>query len=235
MNQPETKNQEKSPTSTLSLDLIEISIILVIPNFRPDTINVDFLKYSGIIPDDWELATNPVINNFQTQINFTNKIRINAENNRIIFTEAVVKQEPPKVPHLTCQFITSLNKANYQALGFNTNHLVVVSKDEDLARRYITEKLLKPGIWYKASKEPMRASVNYYYTLDDCQLNLNVSEARLQIPEQSPQSALLFTSNFNYQLQGETSFDKQQNLIQTLEKYESIIKKNQKIIYAFFN
>jgi hypothetical protein len=235
MNQPETQNQEKSPTSSLSLDLIEISIVLVIPNFQPHTINVDFLKYSGIIPDDWELSTNPVINNFQTQIIFSNKVKINAENNRIIFTEALGKDDKHKVPQLSYQFIQSLNKANYQALGFNTNHLVVLSKDEDLARRYITEKLLKPGIWYKASKEPMKASVNYYYTLDDCQLNLNVSEARLQIPEQPAQSALLFTSNSHYQLHGETSFDKQQNLIQILEQYESMIKKNQKIIYAFFN
>ena len=87
MDQPETHNPEKSPVSNLSLDLIEISIVLVIGNFRPDTINVDFLKYIGIIPDDWELSTNPIINNLQAQLTFTNQVKINAENNRIIFTD----------------------------------------------------------------------------------------------------------------------------------------------------
>lgn len=235
MTKPETPNQQKSSTYSLSLDLIEISIVLVIPNFHPHTINLDFLKYSGIIPDDWQLSNNPVMNNSQTQINFTNKLKINAENNRIIFLESLGKQDQPKVPNLSSQFIQALNKANYQALGFNSNYLVTLSQDNDLARRYITEKLLKPGMWYKASKEPMKASVNYFYTLDDCQLNLNVSEARLQIPEQPPQSALLFTSNCHYELQGDTTLDKQKSLAEVLNNWESLIKRNKKIISAFFN
>jgi hypothetical protein len=235
MNTPKTTNQEKASTSTLSLDIIEVSIVLVINNFRPNTVNVDFLKYSGIIPDDWELSTNPVMNNLQTQINFTNQVKINAENNRIIFTEALGKEDQPKVPQLSYQFMQSLNKANYQALGFNTNHLVILNQDEDLARRYITEKLLKPGIWYKASKEPIKASINYYYTLDDCQLNLTVSEAKLQIPEQPTQSALLFTSNSHYKLPGETNLEKYQSLAKTLENWQSITKKHRTIITAFFN
>ncbi|TAE58468.1 MAG: hypothetical protein EAZ76_02005 [Nostocales cyanobacterium] len=235
MNQPETKNQEKSPTSTLSLDLIELSTVLIIPNFIPHTINLDFLKYNEIIPDDWAIADHPIINNFQVKFSFVNKVKINAENNRIILSEVLEKQDKPKIPSITCELIQKLNQFDYLALGFNTNHLVIFNPNQDIARRYITEKWLRPGAWYKASKAPIKASINYFYTLEECKLDLNITEATFQIPKQPVQPAILFTSNFHYDLQGETSLDRQKHLLQTLENWELIIKKNQKIIYAFFN
>jgi hypothetical protein len=232
-----TKNQSHKKTSTpvnLSLNLIELSTVLIIPNFNPHSINLDFLKYNEIIPHDWQLAENPIINNLQLQFSFTNKVKINAESNRIIFSEVLDKQEQPKIASITCQLIQKLNQADYLALGFNTNHLAIFNTNQDLARRYITEKWLKPGSWYKVSKTPVRASINYFYTLEECQLNLTVSEATFQIHEQSVQPAILFTSNFHYELPGETILEKQQHLLEILKNEDLILKKNKQIIISFF-
>lgn len=230
--QTNNSNNSQKPGS---LEVIELAIVLIIKNFNFTIINLKFLQDSGVIPNDWQLLGNPVTNNFSIQLDFSNQVKILAENNRITFSESLKLQENPKIPTISCQLIKVLHNADYQSMGFNPNSLVVLNKDEDIARRYITEKLLRAGGWYQHSKAPVKASINYLYTLEESRLNLNVREATFQQAEQPTKPAILFTSNFHYDLKGQTRLEKYHHLLQILENWELILKENKQIIRAFFS
>ena len=48
-----------SVTGTLGFE--EMAIALVANQFNPTILKLDFLKISGIIPDDWEVQKQPIL------------------------------------------------------------------------------------------------------------------------------------------------------------------------------
>ena len=59
---------------TQALEIQELAIVITAKNYDPSLLNPNFLKYSGIIPTDWELARQPVVSNRASQIVFNNGI-----------------------------------------------------------------------------------------------------------------------------------------------------------------
>jgi hypothetical protein len=58
-----------------------------VQNYNPITLTPDSLKYSGIIPTDWELARPPVLSPSMAKIVFQSGVTIAAQTNRIVFSE----------------------------------------------------------------------------------------------------------------------------------------------------
>ena len=53
-----------------TVQLQELAIVVAAPNHNPTILTVDFLKYSGIVPTDWELASQPISTNRAAQVSF---------------------------------------------------------------------------------------------------------------------------------------------------------------------
>jgi hypothetical protein len=57
--------------STIANQFIEeISIIIAAQDLTPTMMSLDFLKFSGIIPKDWELSQQPTLSPNYSQLNF---------------------------------------------------------------------------------------------------------------------------------------------------------------------
>lgn len=76
-----------------ALEIQELAIVITAKNYDPSLLNPGLLKYSGIVPADWELARKPVISNRGSQIVFNNGVYIAAQPNRIMFVEALNAKE----------------------------------------------------------------------------------------------------------------------------------------------
>jgi hypothetical protein len=72
-----------------SLITQEFGIIIAAKNHKPTILNPDFLKYSGIVPTEWELARQPIYTQSVSQVAFINGIVIIAEPTRVMFIEAI--------------------------------------------------------------------------------------------------------------------------------------------------
>jgi len=72
-----------------SLQLSEIAIALVAKDLNPAVLNPDFLKYTGIIPTDWELANQPIYNNNLVQLVYKNGVGIIVQPNRLNVLEMI--------------------------------------------------------------------------------------------------------------------------------------------------
>ncbi|MBE9117613.1 hypothetical protein IQ249_17075 [Lusitaniella coriacea LEGE 07157] len=75
------------PTPKITLQ--ELTLTLTAPNNNPILLTPTFLASSRIIPDDWQLARQPLLTPQHAQIAFTNSINITAKPNSIAFTESV--------------------------------------------------------------------------------------------------------------------------------------------------
>lgn len=161
----------------------ELVIVIAAKNNNPTILTADFLKYSGIIPSDWELARQPVLTNSVAQVIFTNGVSIVAETNRVIFIEAVADKSSDSItiPLIAHKYVETLPNAEYQAIGLNPRgYASFEASSEDAARNYLSKTLLAPGAWQEIGIAPARATVNYVYTLERGQFNLSVNEAALR-------------------------------------------------------
>ncbi|MFM2379967.1 MAG: hypothetical protein RLZZ143_2546 [Cyanobacteriota bacterium] len=196
-----TDNNSNQPLVSLR-EIQELSIAITAKSLNPAMLTVDFLKYSGIVPPDWELNGQPVLNPNYAQVNFQNGISIVAQPRTITFVEIIKSPDSLnlKLPEIVGLYLDKLPLAEYQALSIAPKSIVPFPSGPDAAKKYITETLLAPGPWHNFGKAPLQAGINLLYQLETSQLSVAINEAKLQLPDGKTLGALLFAGNFNYNL-----------------------------------
>ncbi len=187
-----------------ALTVQELAIVVAAKDLKPTIITPDFLKYSGIVPGDWEFSQKPVVNNNGAKFSFKNGVNIVAESNRVIFAEAIANKSTDTViaPNIISKFTQALPNLDFQAIGINPRGFVAFG-EEDAANKFITEKLLAPGAWQEEGEAAMRASLNLMYKLKRAPLALNITEAALNQKDKSI-PIVIFSGSFSYQVIGNT-------------------------------
>ncbi|MBP0018257.1 MAG: hypothetical protein J7647_12015 [Cyanobacteria bacterium SBLK] len=193
-----------SPT----LAIQELAIAIAAPDSNPILLTPTFLKGSGIVPQDWELARQPRLTPQMAQVAFTNGINLIAQAGTMTFLESLSgNTDPlqPKIPDLAQKYINALPQLDYRAAAINPrSFLTFPDGGDDAARNYINA-LFAPAPWQSAGSEPLKANLNFTYTLDGRKFNLTISEVKLQRDEEAPQMAVLFSGNFPNPLEGDSS------------------------------
>jgi len=195
---------------TQPMDIQELAITLSAKNLNPTMLTLDNLRSLGVIPADWELAKQPVLNQLQARLNFKNGVNIVAQQRNITFAEPINAQNAKAVsaPTVAKEFVSKFAKADYQTVSVAPKTIVSFGKEQNSnPRQFIMEKLIAPGPWREVGNGSPQASVNFVYQLQECQLNLSVNEVRLRAQNQPNQAvpALLFSGSFNYRSNQEGS------------------------------
>ncbi|MDY7014472.1 MAG: hypothetical protein SVX43_12890 [Cyanobacteriota bacterium] len=200
------------------IEIQELAIALYAQTLDPKLAQLDFLKFSGIIPKDWELKNSPIFQENLTQLVFTNGVTLTAQPRTINFTEAIAPQPSPlQVPDLARRYTQALPHVDYQALSIAPKILVLASDRNATAQKLILDTLLAPGSWRELGSGPIRASVNLVYQLENRQFQLAIDEVRVQQADGTLMPALLFSGSFNCQISGETAETKQNEIQQVLD------------------
>ncbi|HIK06246.1 MAG TPA: hypothetical protein IGS40_16275 [Trichormus sp. M33_DOE_039] len=183
-----------------NFEVQELLIAIALRQQNPSILTTDFLKYTGIVPSEWELARPPVITNTAAQVVFKNGVSIVAEVNRVIFAEAIATKEASEVeiPAIAHKYLQTVKQVSYQGVGINVRGIAPYEQTNFNARNYTFSNLLQPGAWQDFGSAPMEASVRMVYTLDETQLYLDINEAQLQYPDQTTKPAILFSANFSH-------------------------------------
>ena len=178
----------------------EMAIAISAKNLTPTMLSEEFLKFSGIVPNEWETTNQPVLNPNFAQLSFQNGVKIVAQPGTVTLVETIGNKEIEAlaIPEVALKYVQKLPNAEYQNLNISPKILVPLAGGQDAANKYITKMLLAPGPWQNIGESGVQAGINLLYELQRCQLSLSINEARLQSPEQAPISALLFSGTFNY-------------------------------------
>ncbi len=215
----------------------ELTIVVAANNNNPATFTPDFLKYSGIISTDWELAEPALLNSHLAQITFTNGINLSAQFDNITFSESLEAKalEDVKIPAIARKYIETLPNTDYQGVEINpSSFFTFEDEDEGGVRNYIVTTLLSPGAWHEFGSKPVTATLQLAYTLKQRQFNLKIDDVRLRRPDNTPQSAVLFSGNFPYKITGDTTLERLQHLYGLIDNWQGDLKTYRELVNQRF-
>ncbi|MGK7872625.1 MAG: hypothetical protein AB4426_04730 [Xenococcaceae cyanobacterium] len=217
-------------------EIEEIAIAISAKELNPTILTHDFLKFSGIVPKDWELGKQPVLSARLAQLSFQNGVNIVAQPRTISFIETISTKdvEKLKAPEVARKYIEKLPHAEYEGLNISPKSLVPFPQHQDAARRYVTETLLAPGPWQEFGKAPVQAGINLLYQLDRCQLSLSINEANLRQEGKPTIPALLFSSNFNYNFNQYSAHERPRQLGERIDNWKTDLEMFREIIQQWF-
>lgn len=217
-----------------TLNIQEVAIAFAAKDLNPTVFNPDFLKYSDIIPSDWELARPPAYTNRLAQLMFNNGIGMVAQPDQLVLVESIGSKDlnDVQVAEIACRCVATLSKVNYQAVGINSTGFIICDSDAE-AHQYLCQNLLAPGAWQKFGEARMNAGVQLSYTLKRGQLNLNINQATLKGPEQSV-PAILFSANFNYPIVHNSQLERLADLQQVIRGWQGNIVTYRQLIQEKF-
>ena len=216
-----------------TLEIQELALVLAVKRQDPTLLNPEFLHYSGIIPEAWELAQQPVRNPQGAQVSFQNGINIIAYPNQTTFVESLQDKATSEIQiaSVAQRYTEILRNMDYQAVGVNFRGLITFPGNGEGAHDYLFNTLLAPGPWQQQGTAPVRAGLNLMYTFEDNRLNLGIQEAALQLPEGEQVPILMFTGNFEADLREVDAAERLarvQNLVgnwpSNLETYRTVVQ-----------
>nr|WP_322712652.1 hypothetical protein [Nostoc sp. ChiSLP03a]MDZ8213881.1 hypothetical protein [Nostoc sp. ChiSLP03a] len=219
-----------------SLITQELGIIIAAKNHNPTLLNSDFLKYSGIVPAEWELTRQPISTQNVSQVAFTNGVMIVAEPTRVIFIEAIEGKVATEiiVADIAKKYVQTLPNVEYEAVGLNPRSYITFDRQQDAASQYLAKTLLSPGPWQELGTAPVRATLNLVYTMDRCPFYLTVSEAALKNPDETSTPIVLFNGSFSYEVKSVTAPERLGNLHQIIDNWQADLAAYQEIISTKF-
>ncbi|MEL7355613.1 MAG: hypothetical protein AAFN40_03505 [Cyanobacteria bacterium J06560_6] len=201
----------------------EIAIVVIAKGLNPTSFTPDFLVHSGIIPADWLLAQKPVVNQQMAQIVFQNGISLTAQPGKVTFSESIDTKtdEELLVAKLADKYIEVLPQANYVALGINPQKVEVFNERPQDVQTFMTKTLLQPNSWQDMGTQPMQASCNLFYQLENCRLQLSLNPTELRLPNDARVPGLLFSGNYHYELAAEGTEARTQEIRKALSCWQA--------------
>ncbi|MEA5551559.1 hypothetical protein VB713_11300 [Anabaena cylindrica UHCC 0172] len=215
-------------------EIQEFAIAITAKNLNPTVLTPDFLKYTGIIPSDWELAKQPVYANGVVQLFFNSGLGIIAQPNSVSILESIITKPIAEiqVPKITQNLVEKLSQVEYQRVGINPRGFVTFNSDAD-AYEYICGKLLSPGSWQEFGGGKVNAALQLTYPVKRGTLNLGINQVNVQFPDKQA-SAILFSGNFNYPLLGNVPAEKLQDLQNIIQNWQDSLKTFQQLLAEKF-
>jgi hypothetical protein len=185
----------------MSLILQELGIVVAMQQPNPNLVTADFLKLSGIIPADWQLAREPIHQEHVSQLSFANGVSITAEPNRIMFGEPIGERaiDSVTVARVAHNYTEIFKLAKYSAVGINIRSYSPQASIQS-ATQYINHQLLASGSWQNYGTTPVQAALHLAYNLPNRQLNLDIAAAGMQFDRAEITPVILFSGNFSYNL-----------------------------------
>ena len=225
-----------SQTTTSIKFIEEIAIIIGARNLTPTMMSQDFLKFSGIIPQTWELTQQPVLNPNFAQLSFQNDLNIIAQPGNLTMSESVGNKNLNElsVAQVAIKYVEKLPHAEYQGFSFNPKIIVPIPNNPAAIQKYFTQTLLNQGAWQDIGRGLIQANINLLYQLEQCQLSISISQAKLQLPQQNPMLAILFSGNFNYDIAANNQQQIINQLIQAIQAWQHNFKTFREIVSQKF-
>jgi hypothetical protein len=217
-----------------NLTVQELAIVIAVQRIDPTLLTPDFLTMTQIVPADWEILGQPVRSNEGSQITYQQGVSIIAQAQRISFVELILNKATAEieVPKLSQSLVKVLSNLDFVGVGINLRGYLDFEGKTEAARRFMFSHLLALGEWLSIGDGPVQAGINLGYSFPDKRLNLTINEASVQQPEQATNPIVLFSGNFDYDLQGG---DRAANLVrleqiltnwqQDLDLYKNVVGK----------
>jgi hypothetical protein len=218
------------------VSLQELLLVLAVNDFSPAVINHEFLRLSGVIPESWELARQPVYSPQMVQLAFDNGLVLTVQPNRIILAESIEQRSLSELQlaSFAQKLIAALPNLEFQAIGFNPTGHYAPAAGNEAVKQYFNRTLIAAGPWMNVTADSPRITLNFSYQLDRCPLNLTVTEAGLRQEDESVNSVVVFSGNFNYLVGGTTPPERSSQMLDYLQHWQADVQQYEQIVNQNF-
>lgn len=218
-----------------TLTINELTIVVAINNYDLTLCLPRFLQSSGIVPSDWTVASEPIVNNQVVQIVYSNGVNIVGQANRCLFAENLENkaESASETPQVAKNYIKALPNLDYQAIGINLRGYIKLGSEPDKTRQEFFAGLLVDGSWQQKGTKDMEAELNLNYTFGDKRLTLNVNNGLLRQPETEALPIILFSGNFSYNLSEQPQENRVEKIQEIITNWQSDLQLFKDVIGDF--
>jgi hypothetical protein len=218
-----------------NLTVQELAIVIAVNKIDPTLLTPEFLSMTQIVPADWEPIGQPVRSYEGSQITYPQGISIVAQPQRISFVELILNKEVGtiEVPKIARSLGKVLANLEFVGVGINFRGYLDFDGNEAAAQRFMFSHLLALGEWQNIGVAPVQAGLNLGYTFADKRLNLTINEASIQPPDQNVTPIVLFSGNFDYNLNAIENAQDLHKLEQVLDNWQQDLSLYQEVVGKF--
>lgn len=220
-----------------TLELLDLSFVVVASSHNPTILNPDFLKRNSIVPEDWELEGNPVCAFPLAQVAFKNRISATAQPDRIAFTESFLKGDYSNnvLSGIVKKYVETLPHVDYLQLGINPRYFIP-SPGKPAGKTgipFLTQQLVKDGPWLKFQGQTALTGIRFAYDTSECVLTLNIDEGSAALGEEQPRPGIILASNIHYQLAGNQK-ERLDKLVSLIAGWKTAVENIEQFLLPFF-
>ena len=215
----------------IDLQLQELNFTLFTEKFNLAILNLNALQRVGAIKPNWQLAEEPIFQNNGIKLVFTNKVRIIAQPDRLIFAETVGNKrlQDTRLAETVINHVQGFPEIKYLALSLNPGGYASFPTSSE-ASKYLSEGLLASTPWGNFQGQPINAvGLKLAYVYKSGNFYLDINQANLDISGREI-PAVWFAGSFNYQLLGNNSEKKLINLNNLLQNWRVDIENYQNYV-----
>jgi len=215
----------------IDLQLQELNFTLFTEKFNPTVLNLNTLQRVGAIKSNWQLAEEPIYQTDGLKLVFTNKVRIIAQADRLIFAETVGNKrlQDTRIAEAVKNLVRGISEIKYLAVSLNPGGYASFSSASE-ACKYLSEGLLASTPWSRFQGQPINAvGLKLAYPYKSGNFYLDINQANLDIGGRNI-AAVWFAGNFNYQLSGGSNEQRYANLQDILNGWQFDIENYQAYI-----
>jgi hypothetical protein len=215
------------------LTLQEIAISLVSKE-RQEELNFTNLKERGIIPDDWMISRSPSYSDGTSQMIFNNGLQIIIRSNTLTFLEPLkINSSDLRISKATTRYIEAF-KADYQEVFIDVRSFVTFEDGDTKSAYEYIKKILSFKYRLQSSLDPSQINLSLIYDLDECQLNLKISEAKLDLPGGQVIPAVLISFKFLYRVAGHSSLERLNHLSYAINQSSKNLQIHREFLHSNF-
>ncbi len=219
----------------MNLSLFEFSVVLLADSNNPSILNPDFLRYTGIVKNPWQILDVPdaviSIPGF-SQVKYNDGLTIRAEPNRVVFEQT---GDPLELGNISCiemarHYLDAVPHVKYGAIGINPKGYKTLHSAE---RESVSNALKNSGDWMEFKNVNPEIQLKAIYDLNDKRIVLDVSQARKRVATGSDVHAIIFQANIHRDITESEQPNRIDKLVSVLNEWETDLSDFQELVNIF--
>lgn len=219
----------------MNLSLFEFSVVLLADSNNPSILNPDFLRYTGIVENPWQILDVPdaviSIPGF-SQVKYNGGLTIRTEPNRVVFEQT---GDPLEIGSISCidmarRYLDAVPHVKYSAFGINPKGYKTLHSTE---QESVSDALKNSGDWMEFKNVNPEIQLKAVYDLNDKRIVLDISQARKRVATGNDVHAILFQANIHRDITEPEQPKRIDKLVSVLNEWKTDLSDFQELVNNF--
>ena len=198
------------------IELFEFSVVIAAKFNNPTILNPDFLRYNGIVDNQYEVNGSPITTPAFSQVIFNKGISVSSTPDQIIFQQTGDRLGSKEIcsPAIAVRYLKCVPHVSYSAIGINPKGLLTNRPDN-----HVFSMLREGGSWIGFNDINPAVTLKTVYDFGDRKIAVEISESH-QLAASKNITGTVFQGNFHHESKGQNVGSRINHLNSILEAWK---------------